>query len=418
MPTNGDMIEKPNTPGKIAGLREVAQEALHHLDQGVSIFDGDLNLVLFNEHFVELLEFPKEMVHAGTPFEELIRFNAKRGEYGPGDAEEQVRTRVERAENPTHHSYQRTRPDGTVIQIDGNPLPSGGVITTYTDITEKVQAAAFLRNIVEAQPAGFIVTRETDGQIAFGNHKIAEMCGYDFMELMTMRGRELYADPMERQALLDRCLRDDDVENIEATVKRKDGSTFPGLITLRHAHFQGHPCFFGWIVDVSRQKADWQGGEAKTDVKKPIDVNRLFLKSVEATKPRWSSVANVTIEVDNNLPMLNCFAKDLSAAIQVMILISCDTAQSKRASATEGNPPLARIHLTARLHDDGMRLTLTDDGAPLAFPAMSAMIKGNMGPGAELDINIEEIIKEKHSGAIAFEDLPSGNTIVLRMPTD
>jgi len=391
------------------GLREIAQEALHHLDQGVSVYDSNLNLMLFNEHFIELLEFPKDMVFQGARFEDLIRYNAQRGEYGPGDIDQQVKERIEKARNPTHHSYRRTRPDGTVIQVDGNPLPSGGFIATYTDITEKVRAEAFLRNIVEATPAGFLVTRQSDGHIAFANQRVSALHGYSLAELLSMRGRDLYADPMERQALLDRCLADDDVENVEATLVHKDGTPFPGLITLRRADFQGHPCFFGWIIDVSQQKATWTG-DAPKEEKAPTDIHRLLVKTAEATKPRWSSVANVTIEVDNGMPKLVCNAKKLSEALEVLILNSADmTASRKTSNGTE----LGQIRLTGRYHADGIRLTVADNGAPLNQAAMASILKGTMGPGAEMDINVEQIVKEEHKGSIAMEYGENGNTIVL-----
>jgi len=417
MSANGDMTENSTKPAGSVGIREVAQEALHHLDQGVSIYDADLNLTLFNEHFIELLEFPKEMVRHGTRFEDLIRYNARRGEYGPGDEDQQVRERVAKARNPTHHSYRRTRPDGTVIQVDGNPLPSGGFIATYTDITEKVRAEAFLRNIVEATPAGFIVTRQKDGQIAFGNNRAAALHGYTLNELIALRGRDLYADPMERQILLDRCLADDDVENIEATLVRKDGAAFPGLITLRLSEFQGTPCFFGWIIDVSQQKAAWQNGKDK-DERMPADINRLLLKVVEDTRSRWSQIANVTVETDNDLPKLVCNPKELSKALEVLLLNSTDMAAAKQSGPNTGEQSLARIRLTARNHQDGMRITITDDGVPLNPATMGSVLKGTMGPGAELDICVDKIIKEMHGGAIATEHGNNGNTVVLLMPTD
>ncbi|MGE0846580.1 MAG: PAS-domain containing protein [Flavobacteriaceae bacterium] len=115
---------------------------LESMDQGISMMDRDLTCRVLNSNFIDLLEFPRELGKPGTPFEAFIRYNAERGEYGEGDIEEQVRHRVELARKFEAHCFERTRPDGTVIEIRGKPLPGGGLVTTYTDITERKKAEA------------------------------------------------------------------------------------------------------------------------------------------------------------------------------------------------------------------------------------------------------------------------------------
>src|SRR5207244_194368 len=78
--------------------------------------------------------------HPGTPFENFIRFNAERGEYGPGDIDALVASRVALAARFQPHVFERTRPNGIVLEIRGRPMPDGGFVTTYTDITERQRA--------------------------------------------------------------------------------------------------------------------------------------------------------------------------------------------------------------------------------------------------------------------------------------
>jgi len=119
-------------------------ESIAHLGQGVSIFDEDLNLVAFNENFFELLEFSEELGKPGASLADFFRYNAERGEYGPGNIEDQVRDRMTLARRFEPHLMERTRPDGTVIEIHGIPLPNGGIVTTYTDITARKKAEGAL----------------------------------------------------------------------------------------------------------------------------------------------------------------------------------------------------------------------------------------------------------------------------------
>ncbi|WP_341914180.1 PAS-domain containing protein [Ferrovibrio terrae] len=112
-------------------------QGLDHLDQGISIFDKELKLIACNRRYLELLEFPPSFGTAGTPVETFYRYNAMRGEYGPGDVDSQVSERIALAAKFQHHHFERVRPNGTVLEIRGNPLPGGGWVTVYSDITER-----------------------------------------------------------------------------------------------------------------------------------------------------------------------------------------------------------------------------------------------------------------------------------------
>jgi diguanylate cyclase (GGDEF)-like protein len=118
----------------------VIQEGLDTLHIGLSIFDAELRLVAFNQSYMSLLQFPPELGRIGMPLEAFFRYNAERGEYGEGDIEDLVEQRLALARKCEPHSFHRRRPDGTVIEVTGRPLVSGGFVTSYTDITDIVRA--------------------------------------------------------------------------------------------------------------------------------------------------------------------------------------------------------------------------------------------------------------------------------------
>lgn len=117
--------------------RSMMSVGLDRLDQGVTLFDAKFRLIACNRAFLTLLEFPDELGQPGTPFEAFIRFNALRGEYGPGDPEAQITERLAAASTFSTHDTLRRRPNGTLLSIRGFPLPHRGFITVYSDITER-----------------------------------------------------------------------------------------------------------------------------------------------------------------------------------------------------------------------------------------------------------------------------------------
>ncbi|MGJ3258075.1 MAG: PAS-domain containing protein [Rhodospirillales bacterium] len=119
---------------------ELLETTLETIGEGISMVDKNLDLVVMNERFYELLGFPKDEMPRGTPLRKAFEINAERGEYGPGDVEEQVNERLAVARKFEPHEFTRTRPDGTVLEIRGLPIPGGGFVTTYADVTRRVRA--------------------------------------------------------------------------------------------------------------------------------------------------------------------------------------------------------------------------------------------------------------------------------------
>lgn len=145
-------------------------EGLDHLSIGFTVFDSQLVLVACNQRFQEMLHFPQALCRPGATMEDALRYNARNGEYGPGDVEQLVQDRMKLARQFLPHCFERTRPDGSVMEVRGYPLPTGGMVTTYTDVTVARQREQALRGLtteleqrVEARTAEL---REREAQLA------------------------------------------------------------------------------------------------------------------------------------------------------------------------------------------------------------------------------------------------------------
>ncbi|WP_137168101.1 PAS domain-containing hybrid sensor histidine kinase/response regulator [Salinimonas lutimaris] len=113
--------------------------SLENIDQGISVIDKHLNLVAWNKKYTTLYRYPDGMLSVGTPVEKLVRYNAQQGEFGPGDVSQQIEKRMEHLRAGTPHRFTRQRKDGRVIEMVGNPLPGGGFVTSFNDITGHIE---------------------------------------------------------------------------------------------------------------------------------------------------------------------------------------------------------------------------------------------------------------------------------------
>ncbi|NIZ61945.1 hybrid sensor histidine kinase/response regulator [Sedimentitalea sp. CY04] len=129
---------KQTTAMTSAGLNLIAQ--------GLSIYDDDLRLAVCNHRFKEMFGLPEHLTTPGARFDDTIRFIAETGEYGPvDDLDELVQQRVDQALDFAPHYMERERGNGQFISVEGAPLPNGGWVTVYTDITRTKQVEHLLR---------------------------------------------------------------------------------------------------------------------------------------------------------------------------------------------------------------------------------------------------------------------------------
>ena len=125
------------------------QTTLDSIDQGMRVCDKDLRVIAYNRRFRELREAPEHLTCVGSSVEDFIRYKAESGEYGPGDPESYVAQRLEAIRNPRPKIFERTLPNGTTLEVRNNPMPNGGIVTIYTDITERERAREALRTSEE-----------------------------------------------------------------------------------------------------------------------------------------------------------------------------------------------------------------------------------------------------------------------------
>jgi len=125
--------------------RQLTEATLENISQGVSVVDADLRLIGWNSRYLELMRYPDGMVHVGESIETLIRYNAEMGRLGAGgDVEQEIQKRLAHLREGGAYRHESKFYDGRFIEIRGQPMPDGGFVTTYTDISDFKRAEAAL----------------------------------------------------------------------------------------------------------------------------------------------------------------------------------------------------------------------------------------------------------------------------------
>jgi Na+/proline symporter/signal transduction histidine kinase len=123
--------------------REILQTALDHVGQGIAVFDKELTLVCWNRQFGDIFDLPHELTRFGVALEDILRHIARHGETGE-DVDGFIAARIANYKSADEPFLERFAERGLVIEVRSNPMPDGGLVTTFTDITPSVKSAEAL----------------------------------------------------------------------------------------------------------------------------------------------------------------------------------------------------------------------------------------------------------------------------------
>ncbi|RLV59304.1 response regulator [Parashewanella curva] len=223
------LIEEASNQQQLKNL-SILHSAIEHASEGISIIDKELNLVAWNRKYLDIFNYPKGVVTIGAPIEDLIRYNLSQIYHGQINLEQAVQKRLAYLKQGTPHASERTMNSGQVITIEGNPLPNGGFVMMFRDITTYRQAEKVLKEqnldletVVQARTKELKLANE---QLAISHQKARQAnqkkslylkaCSHDLMQ--PLEAARLFTSALSAQNKLSDSQRQQ-VSNIEQSLK-------------------------------------------------------------------------------------------------------------------------------------------------------------------------------------------------------
>src|SRR5262249_27480985 len=142
---------------------------------GVSLYDKDYAWQFTNRIHIQRHEYPPEMLAPGVTGWDRIRYQVKRGEYGPIPEEEVERlvaaiaTRIRRPEGA---SYERRTANGRYVHFTYKTLEDGSLLGVYRDITELREREEALAAAKEAAEQARAEAEAANSAIALAKEEV------------------------------------------------------------------------------------------------------------------------------------------------------------------------------------------------------------------------------------------------------
>lgn len=262
--TYSDITERKQAEQAIEAQRARLDDILNNLQQAVVVFDKDQRLVACNAKYPDTLGIDKSILKPGLPIFEIAHTLAKRGDYGGGDPEELARSRV----NTLWVGHTRgdiSFGDERSFDADSSLMPDGGLLITYTDITERKRIEEALktneqqlRHILENSPIAIAISvddqSEDDGIIEFANGRFVDMLGFDAKDIGHVRTREFFAEREGRDEHERQLDQGHTLMNMENRIKRQDGTDLWALMSISPLQFNGRQSALIWLYDITERK--------------------------------------------------------------------------------------------------------------------------------------------------------------------
>ncbi|AVM72942.1 PAS-domain containing protein [Magnetospirillum gryphiswaldense] len=383
--TAADITPLKRHEQELATQSAMRQTIIDNMGQGVVVFDGDERLVALNSHARQLLDLPETEIETGTSnLEALLLYLAVQGEFGhSGAIMVKVQRRLARLRRDPRRVFEHARPNGSVLEIRSTAMPGGGLILTFTDITDRKKVEVTLREARDAAERG---NRAKATFLANISHELRTPLNaiIGFSELMK---HEIFG-PLQPPAY--RSYVDDVHES--------------GMHLLE---------LINDILDMSKAEA------GMTDlVESPVDVAAVVRASLRMMDKR-ASANGISLEAD--LPDGLAFLRADERRIRQILL-------NLLSNAVKFTDDGGMVRVTAQVDGRGMVIEVIDTGIGMTPEDMDKVMEpfvqadtrlSRKYEGTGLGLPLTKALVNAHGGTMELHSIPDhGTTVTVTFPPE